>query len=130
MGSDCVSESEPRVVVREAEQSFVLPFPTEVHVDQLPAVIVETATETATEVPVEPVLLPVIEDTTVPPDVEQRLIYRWLYAGPWWAGQMVAQAPPAETRMVVPLFRPDLPHGPRRRHDAGDGTARVMLLRE
>jgi hypothetical protein len=131
VGSDRVSESDPRVIVRDREQGFVLPFPSEVHVDQLPAVIAEPAVDVAAAAAALPSLLEAVDDTYVPPEVEQRLIYRWLRDGPpAWRASIVAQAAPVETPVVVPLFRPDLPHGPHRRHDAGDGTARVIRYRE
>lgn len=121
-------ETLPRVIVREAESFPDLAFPTTAPaIEQLPAVIVEQA-EAVLEMPV---LLGPLDDLFVPPEAEQRLIYQWLRDGPLeWRASIVAQATPEEARVVVPLFRPDLPRGPRRRHDAGDGLARVIRYRE
>ena len=127
-------EPETLIATKVMEAALVLPFPTEVKIDYLPAVIpVPVAEAEATSVPLaEPLdLLGSLDDLVVPPEVEQTLIYHWLRDGPpEWRGSIVAQAPPEEARVVVPLFRPDLPPGPRRRHDAGDGLARVIRYRE
>jgi hypothetical protein len=104
---------------------------------------VEVATETAIEflpvvVPTEtadaggaPDLGPSGDDTYVPDDIEQRLIYQWLMYGPEWRAQIVEQPPPVDPGLppdvvVNPLHFPR----PRQIGHRDDGARRMIKVRE
>jgi hypothetical protein len=107
---------------------------------------VEVATETVTEflpvvvpteaaAPVDPSYLgPADEDTFVPYDVEQRLIYRWLLDGPDWRADIVVAPPPIDP--TIPIIPPETDINPLRFSQPrqigyrDDGTRRMIKVRE
>jgi hypothetical protein len=104
---------------------------------------VEVTTETVTEflpvvIPTEtvdaggaPDLGPSSEDTYVPEDDEQKLIYHWLVYGPEWRADIVVAPPPDDISIpsdpvVNPLHFPR----PRQIGHRDDGTRRMIKVRE
>lgn len=114
--------------------------------------VVETvvATETITEAVVEflPVVVPVEapvdvvpvenpndlgfigEDSYVPEEIEQRLIYQWLMYGPDWRADIVTAPPPVDNTIPPEVIDPQRFPRPRNIGFYDDGTRRKILLRE
>jgi hypothetical protein len=141
-------EGKPASVVqlREAERFPELQIDfTDVATEPVVETIVatETTTETVTEflpvvIPTEtvdaggaPDLGPSSEDTYVPEDDEQRLIYHWLVYGPEWRADIVVAPPPDDISIpsdpvVNPLHFPR----PRQIGHRDDGLRRMIKVRE
>ena len=126
------------VIVGEATAAHVLPFPTEAKVEYLPVVIPQPEPEREVEVVAptaadDDLIEGSLDDTYVPINVQQRLLYYWLTNGPPGAASMVAPGPPIDEPVVMPFpyGRSDLPEPSRRRIGFGDdGLSRVLVLRE
>lgn len=123
--------SDKPTATAEAEAAAVtLPFPTEVKVDY-PLAVIPQPQDDPVPAPTDDddLLMGNPDDTYVPPEVEQRLIYQWLLVGPSWAPSMVMQAPDPPPDEAAPTVVPFRQAMPRRVGDGDDGLNRCIIHR-